>query len=360
MIHPNKHISLISPYALASLKPPAGKQLVSLSQNESLRPPSPRAISAASNAIASAHLYPDPDWNALRQTLADLHNISAGEILIGNGSMELILCIALAFCDKYGAILAPRHAYPFFKTAAQIARARYDTSPERKEGVCVDSLLDAVKPNTRIVFVANPGNPTGTFISRSQVLRLREGLRDDILLVIDEAYGEFVDHLEQQVFDLVKRGDTVVLRTFSKAYGLAGMRIGWGLFPKLVRSATRKLINPNNVSVAGQAAALAALRDQTYMIETCKIISKLRDSFAKRLKKFGFNIQQSFTNFSLIQFANSEIANSADKALRAEGVFFREQSGAGLAECLRATIGPQQNLNLAVEILEDWLKGENT
>lgn len=357
MIRPTRHIAAMSPYALAELKAPAGKRLISLSQNESLRRPSPQVAGAVAKAIAKAHLYPDPEWAALRDALAALHGIPAPGILCGNGSMELIACLAQTYCDEQGAVLAPSHAYPFFRTATALARARYDTAPEHGATASVDALLAAVQPDTRIVLIANPGNPTGTRISRAELVRLREGLRGDILLVIDEAYGEFADHLGEPVFDLVGRGDTVVLRTFSKTYGLAGMRVGWGLFPESIAGEVRKVMNPNNISVAGQAAAAAALADQPYMRETCEITARLRDRFSTRLRQAGFDVADSFTNFALIRFEDAQEAQQADAALRAEGVVVRAQSGAGLPDCLRVTVGTAEELDLAASLLEHWAKG---
>lgn len=357
MIKPTRHVAEMSPYALAELNAPMGKRLTSLSQNESLRPPSPRAIEAASKAMTAAHLYPDPDWGVLRKALADLHGVPAARILCGNGSMELIACLTQTYCDEHGAVLAPAHAYPFFRTATELARARYDTAPEEGVTASVDALLDAVRPDTRIVFIANPGNPTGTRISRAELVRLREGLRGDVLLVIDEAYGEFADHLSEPVFDLVGRGDTVVLRTFSKAYGLAGMRVGWGLFPQGIAGEVRKVINPNNISAAGQAAAAAALADQAYMRETCAITARLRAGFSLRLREAGFDMAESSTNFALIRVHDARAAQQADAALRAEGVVARVQRGAGLPDCLRVTVGTAEELDLAASLLERWAKG---
>ena len=258
MIRPTPHVAAMSPYALAELNAPAGKRLISLSQNESLRQPSPLVSDVLVSAMTNAHLYPDPEWTELRNALAALHGTPASCILCGNGSMELIACLTQSYCDEESAVLAPAHAYPFFRTAAGLARARYDTAPEVGVTASVDALLAAVQPDTRIVFIANPGNPTGTRIPRAELDRLREGLRGDILLVIDEAYGEFADHLGESLFDLVRRGDTVILRTFSKAYGVAGIRVGWGLFPENIASEVRKVMNPNKISVAGQAAAAKA------------------------------------------------------------------------------------------------------
>ena len=357
MIRPTPHVAAMSPYALAELNAPAGKRLISLSQNESLRQPSPLVSDVLVSAMTNAHLYPDPEWTELRNALAALHGIPASGILCGNGSMELIACLTQSYCDEESAVLAPAHAYPFFRTAAGLARARYDTAPEVGVTASVDALLAAVQPDTRIVFIANPGNPTGTRIPRAELDRLREGLRGDILLVIDEAYGEFADHLGESLFDLVRRGDTVILRTFSKAYGLAGIRVGWGLFPENIASEVRKVMNPNNISVAGQAAAAKALSDQAYMRETCAITASLRDGFSNRLRKVGFYIAESFTNFALIRFQDAWAAQRADATLRAEGIVVRAQSGAGLPDCLRITVGTAEDLDLAASLLEHKAKG---
>jgi len=356
MIRSVKHISVMSPYALAHLNAPMGKRLFSLSQNESLRPPSPLVAEAAANALRAGHLYPDPDWRELRLALSELHSISKEGILCGNGSMELIASLVQAFTDEQNAVLAPAHAYPFFRTATQMVRARFDVAPEKDRCVSVDALLAAVKPDTRIVFIANPGNPTSTRIPYSELVRLREGLSGDTLLVIDEAYGEFADHLNEHTFDLVERGDSVVLRTFSKAYGLAGMRVGWGLFPPNVAREIRKVMNPNNISAVGQAAAIAALADQAYMIETCEETTSLRDGLRQRLLDAGLDVPESFTNFVLLRMGSPLKARRVDEALRAEGVFLRPQGGAGLADCLRVTIGVADHLNIAGELLENWAK----
>lgn len=360
MIHPLPHIAAMTPYALAELAAPTGKRLISLSQNESCLPPSPLAVKAAAAAIGSAQLYPDPNWSELRSALAKRHGIPADGILCGNGSMELIACLTQSFANPKNAVLAPANAYPFFRMAAQLAQARFDTAPEDNGQASVDTLIAAVEPDTRIVFVANPGNPTGTRLSRTELLRLREGLRRDILLVIDEAYGEFADHLEEPMFDQVLRGNTVVLRTFSKAYGLAGMRVGWGLFPEHIVESLRKVMNPNNIPVAGQAAACAALKDHDYMRATCRITSQRRDWFTNQMRGAGFDVADSFTNFVLVRFANAEAAGRADATLRAQGVFLRPQGGAGLPECLRVTIGSQDDMDTASTLFKRWAAEEQT
>jgi histidinol-phosphate/aromatic aminotransferase/cobyric acid decarboxylase-like protein len=241
-----------------------------------------------------------------------------------------------------------------------MAGARMDTAPEVDRTVSVSALVQSVRPDTAIVFVANPGNPTGTRIPKSELLRLRNGLRDDILLVIDEAYGEFADHLETPSFDMVEGGNTIVLRTFSKAYGMAGLRVGWGLFPPEVAGQLRKVMNPNNISLVSQAAALAALNDQAYMRETCVRTVDLRDTCGDRLRGVGFSIAPSFTNFLLIDLFSADVAQSADAALRAQGVFLRPQGGAGLPQTLRMTIAETSALDAAVRVLEEWKMEQST
>ncbi len=356
MIPPLAHVARMAPYALSDLSAPPGKRLVSLSQNESLRPPSPRAMAAAAQALATGHLYPDPDWRALRSALGACHDIPPGGILCGSGSLELIAAIAAAYAGPGSAVLAPAHAYPFFRTAAARAGARCDSAPEENETASVDKLLDALQPDTRVVFVANPGNPTGTRIPRTQVLRLRKEIPEDVLLVIDEAYGEFADHLGEPLFDLVERGDTAVLRTLSKAYGLAGMRVGWGLFPPVVAAEVRKVMAPNNICATSQAAAAAAIADQDYMRETCALTAQLRDTFCSRLKQAGFDVPASFTNFALVRLGDAAQASALDAALRANGIVLRAQGGAGLPNCLRATIGSAADMDAAATALERWKK----
>lgn len=357
MIQAKPHIARMAGYGLADLAAPPGKRLISLSQNESLRPPSPLAINAAADAARNQQLYPDPDWTDLRRALAALHDVDAAAIICGNGSLDLIGCLARAYLGPGDAALAPAHAYPFFRTATLATGARFDTAPERDLTVDVAALAAAVTPETRIVFAANPGNPTGTRIPKTDLIQLREALPEDVMLVIDEAYGEFADHLNERCFDMVARGNTVVLRTFSKAYGLAGARVGWGLFPDHIAVELRKLLNPNNVSAMSQAAALAVVQDHAYMRETCDLTAGIREECRVALGGLGPYIPPSFTNFILMRFATVTAAEGADRALRAEGIFLRPQAGAGLAESLRATIADADDMARMADMLKSWTKG---
>ncbi|MGX9356833.1 pyridoxal phosphate-dependent aminotransferase [Roseobacteraceae bacterium S113] len=360
MIRATSRIATLAPYALASMETDGSEPPLSLSQNESFRPASPKAFEAAAAALEMSHLYPDPDWSALRRALAHHHAIPFDGILCAAGSLDLIATIAQVFAGPDRAVLAPAHAYPFFRSAAALSGARFDTAPETRAGVDISALLKAVTPQTSIVFVANPGNPTGTYLARDALVALRDGLPENVLLVIDEAYGEFADGRDAPMFDLVARGDTIVLRTFSKAYGLAGLRVGWGLFPQTLAGDMRKAMNPNNLSSASQAAACAALQDHTYMRATCTMTAELRNVATTRLITLGFDARESATNFVLIPFETPTAARRMDQLLRAQGIMLRAQGGAGLPHALRLTLCKEPDLTRALDVIETITRERTT
>jgi histidinol-phosphate/aromatic aminotransferase/cobyric acid decarboxylase-like protein len=175
------------------------------------------------------------------------------------------------------------------------------------------------------------------------------------MLVIDEAYGEFADGLDDPVFDLVERGDTVILRTFSKAYGCAGSRVGWGVFPPAIATEMRKILNPNNVSGVSQAMATAVMRDQGYMHETVRETARIRDDFIARMRAIGLVVPDSHTNFALLAFPSAQRAAAADAALRADGIAMRGMGGYALPHCLRATIADERAMDRAAPSLERFM-----
>ncbi|MEM7188260.1 MAG: histidinol-phosphate transaminase [Pseudomonadota bacterium] len=352
MIQPRPHVAALSVYGLASLDIPAGMQLVSLAQNESPFPPSPLAFEAARKTAAEGALYPDPSCMALRTAIGEVQGLDPADIICSAGSMEIIAALIAAFSGPDDEVLSSAHAYSYFKTAAMAVGASPVAADEVDLTVSVDHLIEAVTPATRIVCIANPGNPSGTRISGAEVRRLRDELPSDVILLVDEAYAEFGP--DDPVFDLVGRGDTCITRTFSKAYALAGMRVGWGLFPRSIGDEVWKLLNPGGVSATSLAAAAAAMRDQAYMQELVSKTVALRDPFIARMNALGLTIAPSHTNFALIQLPSVEAATSADAALRSEGVVMRPMGGYGLPHCLRVTVGLQQEMDFAHDILRQW------
>jgi len=354
MIRAVPNVAAMASYALADLGAPGA---MSLAQNESAFLPSERALSAGATALKSGALYPDPDWRDLRAAIAKVHPVAVENLLCGAGSMELIGCLIRAFAGPGDSVLGTQYGYLFVATAAEQAGATYVRAPESDLTVSVDEILARVDGSTRIVFVCNPGNPTGTRVAAAELVRLRAALPGDVLLVIDQAYGEFDDQDHDPVFALVERGDTVVMRTFSKAYALAGLRVGWGAFPPGIAAQTRKLMNPNNISAPAQAMATAAMSDQAYMRQTVAQTARIRNEVTERLRAAGYKVPASHTNFLLIGFRDAETARTAEAALRADGLMLRGMGGYGLGHALRATIGPAEAMDRMCTILEELPHG---
>ncbi|WP_170464876.1 pyridoxal phosphate-dependent aminotransferase [Ruegeria arenilitoris] len=355
MIRPVPHVGAMAAYALADL---GDQQTISLAQNESAFPASPASIAAGKAAMGELPLYPDPEWPNLRAAIVEVHGLDPARILCGAGSMELIGCLIRAYAGPGNRVLGTDYGYAFVASASAQVQADYVKAREVDLTVSIDDTLDAVTPETRIVFVCNPGNPTGTLIPNSDIQRLRDELPADVMLVVDQAYAEFSDqtHNPAEIFALADRGDTVVLRTFSKAYGLAGARVGWGYFPAEIASELRKLLNPNNISIAAQAAASAAMRDQPHMKDVVSRTAKIRDRFAQDCRALGLAVPESHTNFVLLRFASVEDAKRADAALRADNLLMRGMGGYGLSDCLRATICQAPIMNRCLTALKGVLR----
>jgi histidinol-phosphate aminotransferase len=359
LISPRDHVAHMAAYTLPDISTIVDKKPIVLAQNESIFPPSPRAIEAAATAAASTNLYSDCEWTGLRAAIAGVHGVASDNILVGAGSMELIVGLIRAYAGPGDQVLSTQYGYAFFKAVTLAAEADYATAPEHGLTVSVDEILAAIQPATRIVCVANPGNPTGTHIERSELVRLRDGLDEHILLIIDEAYGEFADHMGEPTFDLATRGNTVILRTFSKAYGLAGMRVGWGVFPPAIAQEVRKLLNPGSVSAPSLAAATKAMEDQNYMRHVCDETARLRQMLTEAARSLGLEATESHTNFILIHFVDEAQALRCDQALRAEGIIFRGMGGYGLANCLRATVPHEDDIMLVINTLQAWHRTED-
>ena len=354
MMHPIAHIGAMAPYALADLGPEGA---ISMAQNESAFAASPMALAAGQAAVGQGALYPDPDWNDLRAAIAQEHGLNVARILCGAGSMELIGALIAAYSGPGDEVLGSQYGYAYVATACQLSQARYVTAPEPDLMVSPTEILARVNPATRIVFVCNPGNPTGTVIANADLVMLRRDLPDDVLLVIDQAYGEFADLQDDPecLFDLVAQGNTIITRSFSKAYALAGCRVGWAYAPDQVCVEIRKILNPNNVSIVSQQMARGAVQDQEYLSEVVQKTSEIRDAFAAQCRQLGLDVPDSKTNFVLMRFASVEEARRADAALRDNGLMMRGMGGYGLSDCLRATICEKPVMDRALDVLKGVL-----
>ncbi len=356
---PQPGILGIAPYRAGSDTVAGVDRIIKLSSNEAALGPSPRAIAAYRDAAANLHRYPDSDGFALRRALAARHGIEAERIVCGNGSDELISLLTSAYCGVGDEVLYSRHGFLMYPLAAKACGATPVTAPETDYRADVDALLSAVTERTRILFLANPNNPTGTYLPSNEVRRLRENLRDDVLLVIDAAYAELVARNDYSPgIELVAESDnTVMTRTFSKVYGLAGLRVGWAYCPAGIAEIINRIRGPFNVNGAAQAAALAALEDVGHTDMACRHNEVWLPWFAAELAKLGLETVPSVGNFLLIRFPDEEgrNASAADAFLTKRGILLRDMVAYGLGDCLRATIGTEDELRAVVAALAEFM-----
>ncbi len=345
----------MAPYALPDITSGSDQEPIVLAQNEHAWPPSARVQQAVTDALSRGQLYPDSDWTELRAAIAGVHRLDAASIVCGCGSMELMSALMLAYLSPADRLLMTEYGYLFMRTLAKLVGARLDTAAERDYHVDVDSLIAALQPDTRLVFVVNPGNPCGSLLHNDEIRRLRDALPRDVLLLVDEAYAEFVDPaFHEPLFDLVEHGNTVITRTFSKIYGLAGLRVGWGYFPGDIRDQIRKVQNPGSVSTLSQVAARAAMLDQSGADEARRLIAEQRDFLTAEITRLGLPVVPSQTNFVLVDFGSPESAVSAFEFLRAHRLVVRPMAGYGLPACLRITIGTPEQMRLTAQTLGAW------
>jgi histidinol-phosphate aminotransferase len=340
---PKGWIKAIHAYVPGKSAGPDGKPLIKLSANENPLGTSAQAVAARAGA-ASAALYPDPDSKELRAALAALHGLDPSCVVMGTGSDELLHIAAQAYAGVGDEVLYVRYGFSVYPIAAQRCGATPVEAPDVDYGTDVDALLAAVTPRTRVVFLANPNNPTGSYIGRTELARLHAGLRPDVLLVVDQAYAEYVAAEDEDgALDLARTAANVlVTRTFSKIYGLAGERIGWATGPAEVVDMLNRIRGPFNVSLTGQAMGLAAVLDQDFVQASAAHNRAERARFVAALEALGnhgLRPLPSQANFVLIEFAGVLSAEQAYLGLMDAGYITRWLPGQGLPQCLRITIG---------------------
>ncbi|MCW5730789.1 MAG: histidinol-phosphate transaminase [Alphaproteobacteria bacterium] len=355
---PQPGILDITPYKGGESQAQGVARVIKLSSNETPLGPSPRAIAAYEAAAKSLHRYPDGGASALREALARHYGIEAERIVCSNGSDELIGLITQAFAGSGDEIVYSRHGFLMYPIAAKAHGAKPVAVPEKDLTADIDAMLAAVSDRTRIVFLANPNNPTGTYLPAQEVARLRRSLREDVLLVIDAAYAEYVSRNDYEAgIELVRAHDNVVMtRTFSKIYGLAGLRVGWAYAHPGVVDILHRVRGPFNVNLPAQAAAIAALADVAHVDAARTHNDIWLPWLSEEVRKLGLGVTPSLGNFILIRFpAAPHDALAADRFLSQRGILLRQMGGYGLGECLRATIGTEEENRLLVAALREFL-----
>ncbi|WP_347304499.1 histidinol-phosphate transaminase [Croceibacterium sp. TMG7-5b_MA50] len=332
-----------------------GRPLVKLSANENPLGTSPAADAARADA-GPAHLYPDPDSTALRTAIAELHGLHPARIVCGTGSGELLTLAASAFAGPGDEVLYVRYGFSLYPIAAQRCGATPVEAPDADYGTDVDALLACVTERTRVVFVANPNNPTGSYLHAGEIARLHAGLPPHVLLVLDQAYAEYVapDDDDFGLALAAAQNNVLVTRTFAKAYGLAGERVGWGYGAPAVIDALNRIRGPFNVNRGAQAVALAALADQDFVRRSREHNAAERARFVAAivaLGNHGLRAVPSEANFVLVLFEGRLTAADALAGLAEQGYIVRHLPGQGLPHGLRITIGTAEQMDAIAGIL---------
>ncbi len=362
---PRPGIMDIKPYVGGESALAGVARIMKLSSNEGALGPSPKAMEAYAALAGELHRYPDGGATRLRQAIARRFGLDAGRIVCGAGSDELLGLLCRAYAGPGDEVLYSRHGFLMYAIAARTCGAVPVTAPEEALTASVDHLLAAVTERTRIVFLANPNNPTGTYLPAAEVERLRAGLPPHVLLVIDAAYAEFVAKNDYTAgLELVDRpgANTVVTRTFSKIYALGGLRLGWAYCPEPVADVLNRARNPFNVGAPALEAGLAAFEDGGYF-DLCKAHNDYwLPWLQQRLAGLGLAVTPSVCNFVLVRFPAEpgRDAAAADSFLRGRGIIVRAMGSYGLADCLRITVGQGEENAALVEGLAAFVAGEGS
>ena len=335
-----------------------------MASNEGALGASPKAIDAYRTLAAELHRYPDGAATALRTALGREFKIDPAQIVCGAGSDDVLQLLVRAYAGPGDEVLYSQHGFLVYPIAAKAVGATPVTAPEKDLRTDVDALLRAVTPRTRICFVANPNNPTGSYVTGAELKHLRAGLPDDVLLVIDAAYAEYVDLPDYESgLDMVRSADNVVMtRTFSKIFGLAALRLGWAYCPPAIADVLNRIRGPFNVPAPAQAAGVAALADRAHMAAAKAHNDRWLPWFAQRMRALGLHPYPSFANFVLVKFPSDPKlgAEAALKFLNARRILPRRVSAYGLPDCLRITIAEESAVKACADALEAFVKGAAT
>jgi histidinol-phosphate aminotransferase len=343
---PRPGILKIDAYIPGKSKAPAGVKLHKLSSNETPLGPSPLALAAYREAAGSLERYPDGSAERLRGAIAGRYGLDPARILCGAGSDELLSLLANAYLGDGDEGVFTEHGFLVYKIAILAAGATPVVVTEKNLTADVDAILAAVTPRTKIVFLANPNNPTGTYLPFDAVKRLHAGLRPDVLLVLDAAYAEYVRRNDYASgLELVATSENVVMtRTFSKIHGLAALRIGWLYGPPAIVDALNRIRGPFNVNAPAIAAGIAAMEDRAHEEQALEHNNRWLARMAGAIEALGLAVTPSVGNFVLIHFPDEagRRAPDADAFLTSRGVILRRMEAYGLPNALRLTIGDEE------------------
>ncbi|HVV93387.1 MAG TPA: histidinol-phosphate transaminase [Hyphomicrobiales bacterium] len=358
---PRPGILDISPYVPGKSEAPGVERVFKLSSNETPLGPSPKARAAFAEVAARLEMYPDGASTALREAIGRAEGLDPARIVCGSGSDELFTLLAQGYLSAGDEGLFTEHGFLMYRIVILAAGAKPVAVPETNFQADVDAILSYVTPRTKIVFLANPNNPTGTYLPYEEVRRLRAGLPSQVILVLDGAYAEYVARNDYDVgLGLVDEYDNVVVtRTFSKIHGLAALRLGWMYGPPEIVDALHRFRDPFNVSAAAMAAGIAAIEDRAHVAAAAAHNERWRQWLTEEISGLDLVVTPSAANFVLIHFPQKPgcTAREADAFLTKRGLILRAVGNYGLPDALRMTVGTEEANRLVVEALKQFVDG---
>ena len=325
-----------------------------LSSNENPFGPSPAALKAYERAGRELHRYPSSDHADLRAAIGEVYAIDPARIICGAGSDEIITFLCQAYAGPDTEVIHTEHGFAMYRISALAAGATPVEVKEHERVTDVDAILAACTEKTRLVFLANPNNPTGTMIGQGDIMRLADNLPAQALLVLDGAYAEYVEGYDGGAALVDARQNVVMTRTFSKIYGLGGLRVGWGYGPAHVIDVLSRVRGPFNVSNSALAAAEAAVRDVAYVDHCRAENARWRVWMADALAEIGVPSDVSMANFILARFASQSEAEACDLHLQSQGLIVRRVGGYNLPACLRITVGDESGCRRVVHAVRQF------
>jgi histidinol-phosphate aminotransferase len=355
---PKPGVMDIDAYVPGKSAAPAGVKLHKLSSNENPLSASPKAQEAVRKLADKMEFYPDGSSTRLREAIAAAHGLNAANIVCSNGSDEIIGLLAQTYLKPGDEAIYTRHGFLVYRNYIQAAGAVPVVADERDERADIDAIIKLVTPKTRIVFLANPNNPTGTYVPFDEVRRLHAALPKNVLLLLDAAYAEYVRRNDYEAgVELVGGNENVVMtRTFSKVHGLGGIRIGWAYAPSHIIDAMNRMRGPFNVNAAAIEAGVAAVGDRDHVEKSVAHNNRWLEWTTAELEKLGLRVTPSVGNFVLVHFDGSATtAADADAALTAKGLILRRVTGYGFPNALRMTIGSEEANRAVIATLKGLL-----
>ena len=328
------------------------KAIIKLASNENPLGPSPKAVAAMKQATEQSHLYPDGHSYYLTAAIAKKFNVSQDCITLGNGSNEIIELLGHAFLNPDSEVVVSRHAFLVYKLMAQLFGAKCVEVPDQNFQHDLPAMLKAITPKTKLLIVANPNNPTGTIVDAKAIEELVKNLPPHVIAVFDEAYYEFLENPPDCLRYVREEKNVVVMRTFSKSQGLAGLRIGYGFAPVSITSWLQRSRQPFNVNAIAQAGALAALLDEEHQTKTRKAVDEGRQFLENEFKTLNLSFASSYANFILVKVGKGK---ECFKKLLAQGVIVRAMDAYQLPEYIRVSIGTLEQNERFIQALKKEL-----